>query len=89
VRYSHILAEYLRIVQVINDSKAVSEHISGHDQLIGLKRCLTAMGWSDADIGNLIMDGDRHYLSIGIDRPMVGGVFLDWQPAEETAVPNG
>lgn len=86
MRYGHILAEYLRIVQEINDSATAQHWNRGNDQLLGLKRCLEAMGWDSGDIGQLIMDADAHYLAQGIDRPMCGGVFLDWEPMKEMAV---
>lgn len=88
MRYTHILTEYLKLVQEINDARTVAEHMDANSQLIGLKRCLTAMGWKAGDIGNLIMDGDSYFLAHGVDRPMCGGVFLDWEPAE-MAVAHG
>ena len=82
MRYTHILTEYLKLVQEINDARTVAEHMAANFQLSGLKRCLKAMGWNDGDIGSLIVDGDSHFLAQGVDRPMCGGVFLDWEPAE-------
>lgn len=45
-----------------------------------------ALGWDAAGGGMLLMDGDLHYLDMdnpeSQDRPMCGGVWLDWTPTE-------
>jgi hypothetical protein len=28
-------------------------------------------------MGQLVVHGDEHYIALGVDRPMCGGVFLD------------
>ena len=68
-----ILDRHIEIVEQVNNSKDQREHNYNETYLHGFREALILM-----DIHQII-ECDWHYLEQGIDRPMCGGVFLDWQ----------
>lgn len=69
----------IALTEQINNAKTLLEHQMLQSKLDGFYRGLEAAGRGDVCIGSLIMDCDRYYMDKGIDRPMCGGVFLDWK----------
>lgn len=74
----NVYEKYIEQVEAINAAKTQHEHDWRSHWLDGWLRGFEAAG---EHIGRLIIAGDRHYLDQGIDRPMCGGVFLDWKPS--------
>lgn len=76
-----LFGEYMKRVMAVNEAQDEASHTVAQLKFIGFCEGLRIMG---ADMGYLIMAADNHYLSQGIKRPMCGGEFLDWKPAEST-----
>ena len=72
--------QHIRIVEAVNNSPSEFVHARNECYLRGWMDGLKAAGFSDCFIGGLIMDADAHYIAQGIDRPMCGGVWNDWEP---------
>lgn len=77
---SDIAVLNIRLVEAVNSAKTQREHELAEAKRQGFFAALEAGGWSEAGIGRLVMDGDTHYINRGVDRPMCGGVWLDWKP---------
>lgn len=82
-----VKAKNISIVDAINGSKTRDIHSRNEAFRQGFFEGLKCCGWSDADVGRLIMDADMHQMNNGIDRPMCGGVWLDWEPEKENQTP--
>lgn len=37
-----------------------------------------ALSWNDIDRGMFLMAAERHFLDLGVEWPMCGGLRLDW-----------
>ncbi len=74
-----IYEQCIALTEQINNAKTLLEHQMLQSKRDGFFRGLEAAGRDSVCIGSLIMDCDRHYMDKGIDRPMCGGVFLDWK----------
>lgn len=78
-----IKARHIELVEAVNTSATNAEHFRRDACLRAWRDGLgLGLGWSDYERGLLVMEADNHYLSQGIDRPMCGGVWLDWTPRE-------
>ena len=72
---SEILKRHIELVEMVNSADSEYQHQRQETYLHGFREALRLMNV------NQIMDCDYHYMDKGIDRPMCGGVFLDWKPA--------
>jgi hypothetical protein len=70
-----IYEKHISHVQAVNKAKTVEEHAS-------LDLYLSAWVTGVRDAGGVIshISADMFYLDQGIDRPMCGGIWLDWTP---------
>lgn len=66
---------YLELLEEVNNAKTRSEHHEYECKIIGFLECSRALGFT-----GLSTIGDLHYLTQGVDRPMCGGIWLDWEP---------
>ena len=69
---------HLFLVEEVNNAKDKLKHDMAVNWLFGFRRALDALGV----LGQEIIACDMYYLDRGIDRPMIGGEFLDWTPTE-------
>jgi hypothetical protein len=68
---------HIELVESVNNSRTQAEHDERKIYLRGFRetaKMFVNIDWCACDM---------HYINQGIDRPMVAGVFLDWQPASE------
>ena len=73
----NVRQRYCALVDMANNSKTRSEHYEWKLRLNGFLDGVTAFG---GNTGHLIMHGDEVQMSRGVDRPMCGGLWLDWEP---------
>ena len=74
---SKIVDEHLDLVRAANESTQEHEHQIAVAFLNGFRAC--AQRSLGAAYGRLLMSADEYYIGIGVDRPMCGGLFLDWK----------
>lgn len=86
---SKVIQRYLDIVDKINNATTQVEHALWEAHKSGFQDALEHSGWGEVSIGSLIMAADEMQMDRGIDRPMTGGVFHDWQPASAKAAQSG
>ncbi len=67
---------HLELVRAVNDSRTERQHERAGSYLDGFCEALRRIG---VETGEMIMAADLYYIDQGIDRPMCGGVFLDWK----------
>lgn len=65
----------------MNEAKTSSDNMRARWILHGFRECVT-VSFGGLRSGDLIVEADAYYLNQGIDRPMCGGVWLDWEPTE-------
>jgi hypothetical protein len=67
---------HIELVEAVNASTTELAHDYATFYLRGYRegRC----DGNDVAIGLMIMEADMHYIELGIDRPMTGGIFHDW-----------
>jgi len=70
---------HLYLVEEVNNAKDKLKHDMATNWLFGFRHALDVLGV----LGQEIIACDMHYLDQGIDRPMIGGEFLDWKPLEK------
>jgi hypothetical protein len=80
MNYRNALRNRIEIVEKLNDMRLnMPPHPGdielGNARLRGFDEAVRAM-CGDAIMEGLLVECDAHYLNQGIDRPMVGGVFL-------------
>lgn len=75
-KHDRIIDAYIDLVKKCNTAKTKYEHDKFDNQIEGFFVATKAIGFK----GALIYEGDMHYINQGIDRPMIGGRFLDWEP---------
>ena len=68
---------YILHVEAVNNSKTVEEH-----SLNSLYLTAWMNGVQDLGVKLSICDADNFYFNKGIDRPMCGGIWLDWTPSK-------
>jgi hypothetical protein len=71
------------LVQAVNGSTTEITRLAATNYLQGFRECVRVMTGGDGTLGCLIIEADLHYINQGMDRPMCGGVWLDWKPSEE------
>jgi len=71
-------ARHLELVKAVNEATTEWEHARSQVFLDGFLDCADLLGMMT---GIMMIEVDLHYIDQGIDRPMCGGVFLDWSPA--------
>lgn len=75
---------HIELVEAVNAAKTASEHDRAGECLRAWREGVRlGVPMSDAEYGWFLMDGDRHYINQGIDRPTCCGVWLDWEPTLE------
>jgi hypothetical protein len=79
---------HIALVEAVNAAKTEREHQIAEARLNGFHEAIRAV-FSGEVMGAAIMDADWHYMNQHIDRPMCGGVFLDWEPAPSPAPVEG
>ena len=70
---------HITLVDQVNPAQDTTLHSQAEEWVWGFRRALDVLGI----LGEELIACDLHYLNQGIDRPMCGGAFLDWQPTEE------
>lgn len=75
--------KYIKRVEAINSAKTQHEHDYLSARLGGWLDGVDDAG-SHVRTGSLCMAADNFYMDQGIDRPMCGGIFLDWKPEEQS-----
>ena len=70
--------KHTRWLDLVNSAETVEEHNLRRAQLDAWRT-----GVKDAGVTLDLIAADLHYLGQGIDRPMVCGVWLDWEPKEQ------
>ena len=76
---------HMACVRAVNTAPNEAIHRSAEDYLIAWRDGVAeALAWDDADRGAFLMAADNHYLDQPehAERPMCGGVWLDWTPTE-------
>jgi hypothetical protein len=76
-----------QLLDAVNGARTQGERDAAEQFLKGFREAVALL--SGIHPGLIIMAGDEHYLDQGIDRPMCGGSFLDWEPAPPTAPVEG
>lgn len=85
--YINMRRQHLLRVEAVNSATTEADHRRRDVELCAWRAGVSdALGWDDADRGMLLMEADRYYLNQPehADRPMCGGVWMDWTPAEVT-----
>ena len=81
----HLYDAHLAMVERANAATTREEHEIRSRELsawrAGVRAVFVDYNGGDSGIGDMIMDADWHYLNQGIDRPMCGGLWLDWEPS--------
>ena len=76
-----IYEKHCLLLDAVNNAQTITEH----DTMV---MCLESWRSGVKDAGAYgsisLIDADMYYLDQGIDRPMCGGVWLDWKPCYET-----
>jgi hypothetical protein len=70
---------HIQLVEAVNAAKTAEEHRLVDARREGFLEAIRAV-FGEVASGEALMDADWHYMGLGIDRPMCGGVFLDWSP---------
>lgn len=81
-----ILSARIELLESANNAKTQRERDAAVERLSGFGFCAEAAG---VRLGQLLIDCDLHYADRGIDRPMCGGLFLDWLPPAPTEASRG
>ena len=74
-----ILDRLIEITEKVNGAASTVEHHHWDVYRSGFLDALKVAGYN---AGTLLMNADLHYIDQGCERPMCGGVFLDWKPEE-------
>ena len=61
-----------------NEAKTLHERNAATSERRGILDSIIAL-YGQAAGGQAVMEADAHYLCQGIDRPMTGGVFHNWE----------
>lgn len=79
-----LIEKMIELTEATNNAKTELLHNYNMAVRHGFLKGVEAMGGNS---GRLLIECDLHYINQGIDRPMCGGEFLDWQPSKEP-LPN-
>lgn len=82
-----LIAKYVGRTIAANDAQTEVGHavemLARREWRRGVEDALTAFGLdADTIVGDMLEAGDNYYLERGVDRPMCGGLWLDWKPFE-------
>ena len=77
-----ISERHIEMVRAVNEAKTGYENSRARWILYGFREAVTTI-LGGVRSGELVIDADLYYLNQGIDRPMCGGVWLDWKPAPD------
>ena len=78
---SAINSSHIRNVIECNEAHTFFEHALRQAVLDGFREgIIVGLGIS---LGSLMMEANSYYIIKGINRPMCGGVFLDWVEAKK------
>jgi len=70
------------LVAAVNDARTREQHAVSYAFLHAWRAGVAcALDWGSADQGRMLMDADWLYIEQDVERPMCGGVWLDWEPA--------
>ena len=69
--------KHIELVEAVNNSKTIEEHKKAKIYLQVFRA-----GVSNCDYYLDLCGCDMYYIDKGIDRPMCGGVWLDWKPSD-------
>jgi hypothetical protein len=69
---------HVELVEAVNAATTEDARRAAEAHLQGFREAVAAL--TGIHPGSLIMEADMHYINAGVDRPMCGGVFLDWTP---------
>ena len=83
---THLEARHLELVDRVNNCKTRLEHFEWFTRLCGFQEGVQACG---GDLYELLTHADEAQHSLGVVRPMRGGVFLDWEPQADIDNPTG
>ena len=73
--------KHIDLTVAVNNATTEREHREAQLKLDGYYEAIRD-GFGSTVVGRMIMECDCYYINQGIDRPMCGGVWLDWHPAE-------
>ncbi len=77
--------KYIELVDRCNNSKTRAEHFECMERVNGFLDGVSACGGNE---WNLLISADVVQMSRGVNRPMCGGVWLDWEPQEDIDNPD-
>jgi hypothetical protein len=72
---------HIELVEASNAARTEDERRIAEARLAGFREAMSML--TGVHPGNLLMLADMHYIDKGVDRPMCGGSFLDWQPTQD------
>jgi hypothetical protein len=75
-----LLEKHIELTEAVNNSATEYEHRMAQAELDGFRLALDCLGHN----GQQYAACDMYYINKGIDRPMCCGVFLDWEPTDES-----
>ncbi len=82
--YPRLQDRYIELVRACNGARTIEAHrCAGEYARAWLDGVAFALNLDDADVGRIIMAADNHYIEQGIERPMCGGIWLDWTQAQK------
>ena len=79
-------ARHLELVGRVNNCKTRLERFEWFARLCGFREGVEACG---GNLYELLTHADEAHHSLGVVRPMHGGVFLDWEPQTDIDNPTG
>lgn len=75
MNFERMRMAYIELLEKANNAETYDEHREYENKITGFLDCSRAVGFT-----GLLSIGDMHYINQGIDRPMCGGLWLDWEP---------
>lgn len=76
-KFDEVVKARMVLIDQINNRPEQRNRAEARAKIEGIQMGLKLCGWSDADIGRLVMACDQIQLDCGNDRRMCGGEFLD------------
>lgn len=80
--------KHRKMVIAVNTARTVEAHREAEMKLRAWREGVAdGRDWTPFQQGAFLMDADRYYIDLDPDceRPMCGGVYLDWEPVEGAA----
>ena len=75
------MANLFVAIEAVNGSATYEQHYAAQRYLDGYVDAVVEC--TGIHRGALLMKCDMFYINKGVDRPMCGGEFLDWEPKKE------